>query len=452
MNAGNHSRAHSYPSDPYVKRGQTRLTTMWATNITDCRRATIPFYDALYCGRYKPFLEFRRARIPSMCFQERLTERDLRFPGIEEQHVAAACFYVLRNAKGAVQFLLDIDIRGDFETLINVMILCYERNFFIKQLRVDEYACQKIAVRCQEATVCDDIYYQSVNVSRTIFEQIDESILIRSLVTRFDARNLELNEVDAEKFARRPQNLNLRRDSLCILTPYVAVLYNHQEYIESTMILSISQYVTAVQSLALLRQNSFEILRRIHEFESFENATRKEAAMVFLVEKSIEMLQLELAMNVEEPMDLSLLLPSIRAQDFHGALFEVGEIKTKINNISQTFGRIEKVLMSVKGAAQAFEGEIIQIRRGIFAGIASALSIITIPVTITLAFFSAPLKEAPKDVSIFAFADIGHIYLVVFGVFATAFAVAFFVWSILHLLAHRRRKRMIKEVFFEQRG
>src|SRR5215471_667652 len=182
---------------------------------------------------------------------------------------------------------------------------------------------------------------------------------------------------------RRPSGLNEAGRTLGAVTPYVSLLYGHQDYIENSVFLTAVQ---AVGTTARFRQIWHRAHGRVRDFrytvQNPEVGKQRRADMEFLVDE-LGNLELDLSFSVETSADLGLLIPSLRLESFHKELYEAMEIRER----------------------QA--DEVKRLRRD--AAI-SVLSFVAVPLGFLVAFFGINSTQVNSSWSIFNF----HHYLFVY--------------------------------------
>ena len=439
-------------TDPFVLRQNHRLVTVWSTNMVSSEEENIKtqgLSNALYFGRYTKFIESSEKHLPSILDSELISSGEIQVESQNENVLSNCRLITLKLPNGNVLVLFELFVDCDFKSLIDLMQDCYYKKVKIKGESIEAWLRNKVGlVHSDKSSVFDDAYYQYVSLRESdAADEIDYQKM-RSIIYRYVDDGQEYREQFREKVNSEiyPPALNLRKQSACVVSNYVGVVYNHQEYIESTMILSILQYVASQQVLTTLRGKAFEILQDLGDQAGKGIVIDGDMPKLVQLAKHLELLNLELSLGVEEPMDLGLILPSLRPQVFHNTLFQVGGTEKKIENFGRMLTRMENVLNSNKSMMHSYEQEKATLRSRVWAVIASTITLIAIPVTIILAFFSAPVIESPKGVSIFDLSLHWQLYLVVFGVFLMSFLVGGIIWGVIQIRKHKKRRQLFEDV------
>lgn len=439
-------------TDPYVLRKQHRLVTVWSTNLVDTKGYAQPesfqLTDAFHFGRYSQFIQANEKHLPSLIGVENLSASNISLNDNSEVELSDSRLMVLKLPNQHILIALEIFVEDGLKKFIDIMQDCYYKRLKIKGESIESWLLANFSLAPESEQVFDEAYYQFVSLSEPEADEDIDYQKVRSVIYRYVDDGLAYREQFREKANDEfyPPALNIRKRSLCAVSNYVSVVYNHQEYIESTMILSILQYVAAQQSLTSLRERSFNILQDLNE-QAFNGVTAdEELPKLIRTAKHLELLNLELSLSVEEPMDLSLILPSLRSQAYHQALFDVSNTDYKVENLGRMLMRIENVLTSNKSMMESYEQEKSSLRSRVWAVIASSISLIAIPVTIILAFFSAPVEESPKGASLFDLQMHWRLYASVFGAFLMSFLLGGVIWSSIQVKKHRKRRKLFEDV------
>ncbi|MEO9460815.1 MAG: hypothetical protein ABJE63_11895 [Lentilitoribacter sp.] len=434
-------------TDPYVIHEEHRIVTVWMTNtvVSDYADAD-GFEDVFYAGRYREFMKNKRTHLPKCVQVINAPDKSIAFKRNSDIEGDSSRITVFQSLSGRLAISLELFVGCDLFNLTEILNDLYYRTFTISNINFDDFIRLNIAEIDDSTPIFHETYHQFVSLAENLASEDIDARNVRSIIHRYVDKDVEIRSNFLDSEAAYPKNLNSRKRSLCATSHFVTVVYNQQEYIENTMILSILQLLFAKQALSLLRTSAVEIVKEIESRSRSVSASSKDIETILKIEKSMEILYSSLILNVEEPMDIGLIIPSLRSQEFHNAVFEASSIKQKKENLSVLYSRLESVLSSLKGAAQAHEQERAAIRRGVFAAVFSGISLIAIPISLILAFFSSPVLEAPKNVSIFDMSANSFVYISIFGSFAFAFFVAFLIWTILSINSHRKRINIFDEV------
>jgi hypothetical protein len=216
---------------------------------------------------------------------------------------------------------------------------------------------------------------------------------------------------------RLPSGLNEAQHTLGAVTPYVSLLYGHQDYIENSVFLTAVQ---AVGTTARFRQIWHKAHGQVRDFRyEMQNADvgkQRRADMEFLVDE-LGNLELDLSFSVETSADLGLLIPALRLESFHKELYAAMELRERAETVSRMFSRLDASIRSELTAIEIREHQGEEVKRLRRDAAVSVLSFIGFPLGFLFTFFGINATQVNNSWSIFNI----HHYL---AVYLTAGALA----------------------------
>jgi hypothetical protein len=225
---------------------------------------------------------------------------------------------------------------------------------------------------------------------------------------------------------RRPSGLNEAGRTLGAVTPYVSLLYGHQDYIENSVFLTAVQ---AVGTTARFRQIWHRAHGQVRDFrytvQNPEVGKQRRADMEFLVDE-LGNLELDLSFSVETSADLGLLIPSLRLESFHKELYEAMELRERAETVSRMFSRLDASIRSELTAIEIREHQADEVKRLRRDAAISVLSFIAVPLGFLVAFFGINSTQVNSNWSIFNFHHYIFVYLTA-AFLALTPLIAFFV-------------------------
>jgi hypothetical protein len=243
---------------------------------------------------------------------------------------------------------------------------------------------------------------------------------------------------------RRPSGLNEAQHTLGAVTPYVSLLYGHQDYIENSVFLTAVQ---AVGTTARFRQIWHKAHGQVRDFRyNMQNpdvGVQRRADMEFLVDE-LGNLELDLSFSVETSADLGLLIPALRLESFHKELYAAMELRERAETVSRMFSRLDASIRSELTAIEIREQQAAEVKRLRRDAAVSVLSFIAVPVGFLFAFFGINATQVDNNWSIF---DLHHYFVA----YLTAGALALTPLVAFSLLNGRAWLRSRKETIERQK-
>jgi len=273
--------------------------------------------------------------------------------------------------------------------------------------------------------------------------KLPEEDILKTIMYRVDPPNRpEFMEV------RRPSGLNEAGHTIAAVTPYVSLLYGHQEYIENSVFLTA---VHAVGTTARFRQIWHKAHGQVRDFrykvQNPDVGKQRRADMDVLVDELGNM-ELDLSFSVETSGDLGLLIPSLRLESFHRELYAAMELRDRADTVSRMFSRLDASIRSELTAIEIRERQAEEDKRLRRDAAVSVLTFIAVPVGFLVAFFGINATQVRNGWSIFSMSHYWPVYLAA-GLLALAPLVAF---AVLNGRALRRSRQDRQERQARLRG
>jgi hypothetical protein len=204
---------------------------------------------------------------------------------------------------------------------------------------------------------------------------------------------------------QEPWGVNRERGTFGAATPYVTLLYGHEDYVQNNVFLTTVQAVGTETRFRQIWYEAYGLVRDFREhMQAQEVGLQKRADLEDLVD-ALGNLELDLSFSVETSADLGLLIPSLRIESFHRALYAVMELHTRAQTVSQMFRRLDGSIQSEITAIEIRERRSDEARR-VSGGFATSLiSTVAVPIGFLVAFFGINATEVSNSYSIF---DWGH--------------------------------------------
>jgi hypothetical protein len=175
--------------------------------------------------------------------------------------------------------------------------------------------------------------------------------------------------------------------TLGVVTPYVSLLYGHEDYVENSIFLST---VHAVGTASKFRQIWHDAYQQVRLFR--DNKQRKDAGQQ--KRDDLEDLADHLG-NLEFDLTFSVEFPLMRIETFQTALYEAMDLSTQAKALSQMFDQLGGSLRSEITAIDVRERRRDEYRAKWNAVSASVLSLIGVAVGFVIAFLGINTTEVP---------------------------------------------------------
>ena len=214
-----------------------------------------------------------------------------------------------------------------------------------------------------------------------------------------------------------PGELNRRPGWLAAVGPYVSVICGHPDFIENAIFLSAVQAVGAAAQLRAIRQAAYADVRQFRDLEAEGGTTRDRRRILERIADQLGDLELELSYSVEASADLGLLVPSLRVESFHQALYESMSLAGKAVTAGRMLQRLGSAIRAELTAIESIERRGDENRRVRYAVAVGFVSAVAIPATLILAFLGINATQVRSTRSMFSHQYLG-MYLTVAAVIA----------------------------------
>jgi hypothetical protein len=402
-----------------------RVTNLYATpwHLAD-PGAGRQLPDYLQLWRFEPYYRLSADQLPQVLAREQLP------PGLGfkrwEAHagcVLAAWLWLFRLPSGQVVAALTVDAGCELGEVIDLLEDCY---FGDVRAGTDtiEGCAHALAARLGadgggQAGFLPE-RHQIVFDDQPAPEDCEG--LVQRLIYRADIPYRK--EYSAIRY---PAELNRRPGWLAAVGPYVSVVCGHSDFIQNAVFSSAVQAVAAAAQLRAIRQAAYSDVRRFRGLEAAGGSTRDHRHTLERIADQLGDLELELSYSVEASADFGLLVPSLRAENFHHCLYESMGLAGKAATAGRMLDRLGSAIAAELTAIESIERRADDNRRILYAVAAGFASAVALPASLVLAFLGINSTQVNQRWSMFS----GHylpMYLGVAGVIVVGVALAAGMW------------------------
>jgi hypothetical protein len=305
-------------AEPSVRQ-KVRVTNLYATpwHLADGTGGhELPGF--LDLGRLAHYYRLSADQLPRVLYRETLDPGAVTFRRWQPVGaVTGAWAWFFQLPSGQLVAALTIDVRCGLDGVIDLLEDCYYGDVLIGGTPVEQHA-QAVAAQLGAAGGSEPGFlserHQIVFGATPAAE--DSEDLIQRLIYRAD-----LPYRKDYSAIRYPAELNRRPGWLVAVGPYVSVVCGQQNYLENAIFASAVHGVGAAASCG----RSGRPPTRCPPVPPHRRDTRyhpRSQARLERIADRLGDLELELSYSVEASADLGLLVPSLRVESFHNALYE----------------------------------------------------------------------------------------------------------------------------------
>lgn len=319
--------------------------------------------------------------------------------------------WLFRLPSGQVIAALSLDIQGELVETIDLLEDCYFADVSVGGNPAEDHArtlAAKLGVEANGTHGFLPERHQIVLGHNPAPEDCDD--VVQRLIYRSD-----LDYRKEYSVIRYPAELNRRPGWLSAVGPYVSVACGHPGFIENAVFLSAVQAVAAAAQLRAIRQAAYADMRLFRDFEAAGGTTQSRRRSLERIADQLGDLQLELSYSVESPADFGLLLPSLRVESYHNALYESMGLADRAVRAGRMLERLGSAISAELTAIESIERRTDDNRRVRYAVAVGFVSAVAIPASLILTYLGINASQVNTHVSMFS-----HRYL---GMYLTVAAV-----------------------------
>jgi len=336
--------------------------------------------------------------------------------------------WLFRLPSGQLVAALSVDARCELAETIDLLEDCYFGDVHVGGATAEEHA-HTVAAQLGANSSPDHGFlperHQVVFDEEPAPEDCDD--LVQRLIYRTDLPYRKEYSV-----IRYPGELNRRPGWLAAVGPYVSVICGHPDFIQNAVFVSAVQAVGAAAQLRAIRQAAYADVRQFRDLEAAGGTTRDRRRILERIADQLGDLELELSYSVEASADLGLLVPSLRVESFHHALYESMGLAGKAVTAGRMLQRLGSAIRAELTAIESIERRGDENRRVRYAVAVGFVSAVAIPASLVLAFLGINASQVSTRRSMFS-----HHYL---GMYLTVAAVIV-LGAVVSLALYARQRR-----------
>jgi hypothetical protein len=419
-------------AEPSVRQ-KVRVTNLYATpwHLAD-GSAGHELPGSLELGRLAHYYRLSADQLPQVLYRETLDPGAVTFRRWQPVGaVTGAWAWFFQLPSGQLVAALTVDVRCGLGGVIDLLEDCYYADVLIGGTPVDQHA-QARAVQLGAAGGSEPGFlserHQIVFGATPAAE--DSEDLIQRLIYRAD-----LPYRKDYSAIRYPAELNRRPGWLVAVGPYVSVVCGQQNYLENAIFASAVHGVGAAAQLRAIRQAAYADVRQFRRIEGTPGTTRDRRRGLERIADRLGDLELELSYSVEASADLGLLVPSLRAEGFHNALYESVGLAGKAATTERMLARLGAAISAELTAIESIERRADDNRRVRYAVAVGFVSAVAIPASLVLTFLGINASQVSPARSMFSTHYLG-MYIAVAALIVVGATLSLGLW-----MQHRRDAR-----------
>ncbi len=412
------------PGGAAVRR-RIRVTNLYATpwRLKDSTvGGELPDYLRLW--RFERYYRLSADQLPTVLLRESLDVGSLGFRRWRlTGRVDGARIWLFRLPSGQLVTALSLDASCELGEVIDLLEDCYFGDVTIAGRPAGEYA-HTLAVQlgADDGSEPDLLPERHQVVFDSGAAPDDCEDLVQRLVYRADLPYRK--EYSAIRY---PPELNRRPGWLAAVGPYVSVVGGHSDFVENAIFTCTVQAVAAAAQLRAIRQAGYADVRLFRSLESAHGSTRERRRALERIADQLGDLELELSYSVEATADMGLLVPSLRVESFHNALYESMGLASRAVTAGRMLQRLGSAISAELTAIESIERRADDNRRLRYAIAVGFVSVVAIPASLILAFLGINASQVSSHRSMFSHQYLG-MYLAVVALVIVGSLLSLALW------------------------
>lgn len=388
--------------DPNPQRTTTRISYIYATpwHLPDEHGLSLRApTDELRLGRVGSFYKISTDQLPKVLYSGPLDPTKLVFKRFEgnRRSLAAARLWLFATPSRQIVAAFTLDTNLNIEGVIDLLEDCYYLDIHLDQSTLESHIRELVSqfeVSQEAGSELLPERHQLAFGAKLPERNCDD--VVQRIIYRKDLPYRK--EFSSIKY---PGELNRRPGNTVAIGPYVSAICGHQNDVENCALLSAVQAVASATRLREIRQAAYEAVASFRHIEQATmTITSRRRTLEELADK-LTHLELELSHSVETTADIGLLVPSLRVESYHVALFDAMNLSHRADIAARMLERLDRAINSGLTAVQSIERRNDDERRLRWAVAVGFVSTIAIPLTLVLAYFGINSKEVTPNRSMF---------------------------------------------------
>ncbi|WP_261400705.1 hypothetical protein [Streptomyces salinarius] len=424
---------------PYAARPHLRITTVYSTSWV-CDPAGLPPgrrspTDMLNFGRLTRFYDMAQEQLPRVLRRESLDCASLVCQRWRTDAPADATLWHFLHPSGQVLVALTLDVPLSLVESVPLMEDLYYASIECAGVPLEQLAGERVGCvpGADQAPGFLPERHQLVFRSVATPEEAPDDDTVQRVIYRSDLPyRPEFSSIVY------PAELNRRPTTVGALGPYASLICGHQDYIENSVLLSAVQTVGSAARLREIREVAHSYGHRFRSRPEGERDTHRRRTTLEAISDGLSHLELELSYSVETGGDIGTLVPALRVESFHNALYSAMGLTERSAVIGQMLTRLSNAIAAELTSVESAEQRAGDRRRIRTVVAVTFVTTITGTLSLLFGFFGINAQQVDERRSMF-----DERYTPIYALIAVimACALAIFVGMRWHELRTERRER-----------
>jgi hypothetical protein len=406
---------------PYASRPHLRITAVYATSWV-CDPAKLPadgpaLTDQLAFGRLSGFYELGHAQLPRILRKESLACSTISFQRWRNTPEGATLWHFL-HPSGLVLVALTVDVAAGAVEAVPLMEDLYYASVTCGEVPLERLAGERVGCASRNPDEPTTGFlperHQLIYRSVPTVADVPDADTVQRVIYRSD-----LPYRPEHSSILYPDELNRRPTTVGALGPYASLLCGHQDYVENAAFISAVHTVGSAARLREIREVAHGYGHRFRARPEEERDSHRRRTMLENISEGLSHLELELSYSVEAGGDIGTLVPALRVESYHNALYQAMGLTERSATIGQMLTRLGNAIAAELTAVQSAEQRAEDRRRIRTVVAVTFVTTITATLSLLFGFFGINAKQVDETRSMFD-ARYAPIYVLIALIMAAA--------------------------------
>lgn len=388
---------------PYASRPHLRITSVYSTSWV-CDPAQLPpdrrsLTDILDFGRLTPFYESAEKQLPRVLRKESLDCASLVCQRWRTDSPVAATLWHFLHPSGQVLVALTLDVPLGLVEAVPLMEDLYYASIECAGVPLERLAGERVGfLPCAEGQQPGFLPERHQLVFRSVAspEDAPDDDTVQRVIYRTD-----LPYRPEHSSITYPAELNRRPTTVGALGPYASLICGHQDYIENCVLLSAVQTVGSAARLREIREITYSYGHRFRARDDGERDIHRRRTTLEAISDGLSHLELELSYSVEAGGDIGTLVPALRVESFHNALYTAMGLTERSAVIGQMLTRLGNAIAAELTSVESAEQRAADRRRIRTVVAVTFVTTITGTLSLLFGFFGVNAQQVDERRSMF---------------------------------------------------
>lgn len=411
---------------PYANRSTIRITSVYGTpwRVAQGTSDPIPLTERLSFGRLSRLYRDTADQLPAVLSRRSIDPATVQSHRWQGDGMVSGRLWLLSLPSAQVVAALSIDVACSLIGTIGLLEDCYELELAIGGMDLENV----LAAEARAHGLWLGSSQLAAERHQLVFSKElavdDPADLLQRVVYRADLPYRPEHSAIAY-----PPELNRRPGTTAAVGPYVTAFCGQQDYLENAAFVSAVQLVASAVRVREIRDTAHRDLRHLSRTGPVRHATRARRRMLERTADALTRLELDLSLAVEAPGDLSALVPSLRAVEYHRQVYTSAGLAERTATVSQMLRRLEGTIRSELTSIESVERRADENRRLRWAVAIGFVTSVAIPISLVLAFFGINASQVDADRSMFdggysgVYAGVGLLAIIAAGLALSLYLV-----------------------------